>query len=278
MTTSTGFITTHLPPHSGAGRVALVTGGTRGIGKEAARNLVASGVTVVLAARGEDEGRRAADELSRAGGAGGRALFHSLDLAEPESISRISAFVQQEFDRLDILVNNAALGKLPRPAFDVTAADMRQVFEINVFAVVALTEAVLPLLERSDAGRVVNVSSERGSLGEGAVADGMRTAARVTAEPGSMAYRVAFVTQPNMAYSTSKAALNAVTQHFAYQFEATGSRVRINSAAPGHCATEFNDFTGYRTPQEGARIISALALAAESPNGGFFADEGPITL
>jgi NAD(P)-dependent dehydrogenase (short-subunit alcohol dehydrogenase family) len=87
----------------------------------------------------------------------------------------------------------------------------------------------------------------------------------------------AFGSQPNMAYSTSKTALNALTLHFAYQFRAADSPIRINAAAPGHCATAFNSFTGTRTPAEGARIVSALALAgADAPNGRFFTDEGPV--
>ena len=94
-----------------------------------------------------------------------------------------------------------------------------------------------------------------------------------------MAGRIAFVTQPNMAYSTSKAALNAVTQHFAYQLERMDSRVRINAAAPGHCATPFNNFTGWRTAEQGARIIAALALSGDdAPQGEFLNDEGPTVL
>ena len=191
------------------------------------------------------------------------------------------AFIERGFGRLDILVNNAAKGIAPKPAFEVTAAEMREVFEVNVFSVVAMIQAFLPLLEKSEAGRIVNVSSERGSLGvgEGKVADEMRAWAKNGAKPGTMAHRVAFVTQPNMAYSTSKTALNAVTQHYAYQLEKVGSRVKINAAAPGHCATAFNGFRGYRKPEEGARIVTALALVGDDgPNGGFYNDEGPTTL
>ncbi|TCK25120.1 SDR family NAD(P)-dependent oxidoreductase [Pseudonocardia endophytica] len=280
MTTQTEFLSRHLVPRDAAGEVGLVTGGTRGIGKEAARNLVRAGMTVVLAARGETEGRQAAEELSAEGAGSGRAMFLGLDLADPDSVAAAAADIENRLGRLDVLVNNAATAIPPKPAFEVTAAEMRTVYDINVFAVVSLIEAFLPLLGRSPNGRIVNVSSERGSLGvgEGVIADGMRSWAGVEAPPESMAYRVAFVTQPNMAYSTSKAALNAVTQHFAYQFERTGGRIRVNAAAPGHCATAFNNFTGYRTPGQGARIISALALAGDdAPNGGFYGDEGPTT-
>jgi NAD(P)-dependent dehydrogenase (short-subunit alcohol dehydrogenase family) len=277
----TAYLARHLPPRSRSGHVALVTGGTRGIGKEAARALVRAGVTVVVAAREPETGERSAAELSADAREGARAVYHRLELDDPASIPETAAFVAKEFGRLDILVNNAAKAFTPRPAFAVTAAQMREVYEVNVFAVVAMVQAFLPLLERSEAGRIVNVSSERGSLGvgEGKVADEMRAWAKTDARPGTMAHRIAFVTQPNMAYSTSKAALNAITQHFAYEFEKAGSRVKINAAAPGHCATAFNGFRGYRKPEDGARIIAALALVGdEGPNGGFFNDEGPTTL
>jgi NAD(P)-dependent dehydrogenase (short-subunit alcohol dehydrogenase family) len=227
-------------------KVALVTGGTRGIGKAIARGLIERGVDVIVAARDVEAGVAAAGEVG--------ARFHPLDMTSEASIATLAGFAERELGRLDILVNNAGIGDLPRPALEVTAADMRRVFEVNVFGVVALIDACYPLLVKSPGGRVVNVSSERGSL---------------TGER-------AFATQPNMAYSSSKTALNAVTKHFAYAFDKLGSSIKINAAAPGFCATAFNNFTGTRTPEQGAAIAIELALlGADGPNGGFFTDAGP---
>ena len=251
--TTTSFLEQHLSPRERIGEVALVTGGTQGIGKEVARKLVHAGVTVVLGARNNTVGEAAATELSADGQDGARAVFHRLDLADEHSVADTVAFVNDEFGRLDILVNNAARAFPPKSAFEVTADEMH----------------------------AVNVSSERGALGDGdtASADRMRRRAGNTAPAGRIAHRIAFVTPPNMTYGTSKAALNAVTQHFAYQLERTGSRVRINAAAPGHCATPFNNFTGWRTAEEGARIIAALALGGDdTPQGAFLNDEGPTVL
>ena len=281
MTTATPFLEHHLRSRPRIGEVALVTGGTQGIGKEVARKLVHAGVTTVLGARTTEVGESAAAELSAQAREGARAVFHRLDVADERSIADTVAFVNDVFGRLDILVNDAARAFPPKSAFAVTADEMRAVFDVNVFAVVTLTAALLPLLDAAPAGRIVNVSSERGALGDGdtASAQWMRRRAGNTAPEGTMAHRIAFVTPPNMTYGTSKAALNAVTQHFAYQLERSGSRVRINAAAPGHCATPFNNFTGWRTAEEGARIVAALALSGDhTPQGQFLDDRGPTVL
>ena len=278
---TTEFLRQQLRPRPRTGEVALITGGTQGIGKEVARALVRAGVTTVIAARGAETGGAAATELSAQAAPDARAVFQPVDLADAGSIAGLAEFVSGEFGRLDILVNDAARAFPPQSAFTVTADQMRAVFEVNVFAVVTLTNALMPLLEAAEAGRIVNVSTERGSLGVGEtpVADDMRRRAGNTAPAGTMAHRIAFVTPPNMTYGSSKAALNAVTQHFAHQLEQTGSRVRINAAAPGHCATPFNNFRGWRTAGEGARIITALALCGDdAPQGGFFNDQGPTVL
>lgn len=250
------------------GRVALVTGGTRGIGFEIARGLVARGVTTVVAGRDAAAGAGAAAELG--------ARYLPLDLANEAAIASALAQIEADHGRLDILVNNAAIGIPPKPAFEVTATEMRQVYETNVFAVVSTIQAARSLLERSPGGRIVNVSSERGSLGEGDITSPRWAFAKSTAAPGTMAHRLAFIAPPNMAYSTSKTALNAVTQHFAYELERSGSRIKINAAAPGHCKTAFNGFRGHRDPKDGAQIAIWLAvLDDQGPNGGFFSDEGP---
>ena len=127
---------------------------------------------------------------------------------------------------------------------------MRAVFETNVFAVVLVTNTFLPLLLRSSAGRIVNITSKRGSIGE----------------------EGAWVGRPNMTYSSSKTALNAITVHYARSLAATG--IKVNGAAPGHVATDFNGFRGSRTPEHGAEVAIRLAQVGEDgPTGAVFEDE-----
>ncbi|HEY6493387.1 MAG TPA: SDR family NAD(P)-dependent oxidoreductase, partial [Trebonia sp.] len=159
--------------------------------------------------------------------------------------------------RLDALVNNAGtntlafhpMDHLPKPT-EETVDDVRNVYEVNVFAVVRMMNAFLPLLEKADAPRVVNVTSKRGSIGE----------------------EGAWVGQPSMAYSSSKTALNALTVHYAREF--ADSKLKINGAAPGHVATDFNNFRGTRTPDEGAAVAVRLAtLPDDGPTGAVYEDD-----
>ena len=135
----------------------------------------------------------------------------------------------------------------------MTANDFRLVYETNVFAVVTVTNAFLPLLRKAPAGRIVNVSSKRGSIGE----------------------QGAWVGQPYMPYSSSKTALNALTAHYAR--ELSGTPIKVNGAAPGHVATDFNNFRGTRTPDEGAAVALWLAqLGEDGPTGHVFEDKQPL--
>ena len=238
----------HMSEHE---RVALVTGANKGIGKEIARGLARRGMIVLLGARDVARGRAAAAELA----ADGAVVPVQLDVTDPASVAAAAAFVEREHGRLDVLVNNAGVGggRGYLEASAVTADDVRAVYETNVFGVVAVTHALLPLLRRSDAGRIVNVTSLRGSIG----ADG------------------AYVGQPYMPYSTSKTAVNAITAHYARALRDTP--IKVNGAAPGHVATELNHFRGTRTPAEGAAIAVRLAvLDASGPTGGVFDDSGPL--
>ena len=230
-------------------RAALVTGANKGIGKEIARGLLRRGMTVLLGARDPGRGRAAAAELAL----DGEVVFLPLDVTDEWSIGVAAATIEDRLGRLDVLVNNAGIASPRDLPSEVTAEAMRQVYETNVFGIVAVTHAMLPLLKRSRAGRIVNVSSLHGSLGD----------------PG------AFVGQPSMPYSTSKTALNALTVHYARELEPLG--IKVNAAAPGHFATDFNGHRGTRTPAEGAAIAIRLAtLDQDGPTGGFFDDDGPI--
>lgn len=230
--------------------VALVTGANKGIGKAIAKGLARRGIIVLLGSRDKERGEQTAAELAN----DGIVKVLKLDVNDENSIKSASFFVDKNFGKLDILVNNAGIATTRDPPSSVTAEAMRAVYETNVFGVVGVTHAFLPLLKQSAAGRIVNVSSLRGSLGD----------------------EGAFVGQPSMPYSTSKTALNALTVHYSRELAAFG--IKVNSAAPGHVATDFNGFRGTRTPAEGAAIAIRLAtLPIDGPTGGFFDDNGPIT-
>jgi NAD(P)-dependent dehydrogenase (short-subunit alcohol dehydrogenase family) len=237
--------------------VALVTGGNKGIGRAIVSGLARAGYTVYLGARDAGRGAAAATELS----GDGDVRFVQLDVTSQADADAAAARVEADFGHLDVLVNNAGvaagsrrpLGHLPRPAGE-TPDDLRFVYEVNVFAVVRVTNAFLPLLRRAPAGRIVNVTSKRGSIGE----------------------EGAWVGQPSMAYSSSKTALNALTVHYARDL--AGTPIKVNGAAPGHVATDFNGFRGTRTPEQGAAVAIHLAtLGTDGPTGLVFEDETQLT-
>ena len=230
--------------------VALVTGANKGIGYEIAAGLGALGWRVGVGAR--DESRRAAAvEKLRADGVD--AFGVALDVTSDESVAAAAA----RLDRLDVLVNNAAItGGMPQQPTAVDPVMMRRVVETNVIGVIRTTNAMLPLLRRSARPRIVNMSSTVGSL------------ARQSASAGD--------TGPvSAAYSPSKTFLNAVTIQYAKELSDTN--ILINLGCPGYVATDLNGFRGVRTPEQGAAIAIRLAtLPDNGPTGAFFDDAGPI--
>jgi NAD(P)-dependent dehydrogenase (short-subunit alcohol dehydrogenase family) len=237
--------------HDDRSSVALVTGANKGIGLEIARQLGQRGLTVLLGARSPDRGSRAAADLRSAGLA---AIAVPLDVTDVGSAGRAASWIDGEFGRLDVLVNNAGV------AYDLDTADplsldlVRATFETNVVGLIAVTRAMLGLLERSAAPRVVNLSSRRGSLASAAGG--------------------AFPGPEPMAYFASKAAVNAVTIAFAKQLAACGGKV--NAVAPGLCATDMTGNRG-RSAADGARIAVAMALLGpDGPTGAFLSDEGTV--
>lgn len=238
-------------------QIALVTGANKGLGKEIARQLAQRGMSVALGSRDIERGEAAARDL-RGEGLGVTAL--QLDVTDSASAARAAARLARDHGRLDVLVNNAGILS-DQPALRIAAVDMRQTFEVNVFGVVTVIHALLPLLRASAAARIVNVSSTIASLaltGQGTDFSG---------------------TGNFLDYASSKAALNMLTLQYAQAFQRDGTlrHVKINSATPGYVATDINQHRGTRTVEEGARILVELAtLAEDGPSGGFFNDRGVL--
>jgi len=233
-----------------AAKITLITGANKGIGFETARQLGAQGMTVLAAARDEERGREAERAL-RDGGAD--AHFVQLDVTDAKSVQRAAEWIDREYGRLDVLVNNAGTASVARRGAlpsQTSLDDMRAVYEINVFGVVAVTNAMLPLLRRAPAARIVNVSSEVGSI----------TSQSDPASPLSQ------MMPPSAQYPSSKAALNMLTAMYAKELRDTP--IKVNAANPGYTATDFNDHRGFRSAAEGAQPSVYLAtLPDDSPSG-----------
>ena len=244
--------------------VALITGANQGIGFQIAKSLAAHGFTVLVGSRNLENGK----EASRSIEGDGHAL--QLDVTDQASIDSAADRVRNEFGRLDVLVNNAGIAHAGSPqqslaeivktgrASVASLDEVRAVFETNVFGVIAVTQAMLPLLREAPAGRIVNVSSGRASL-------------TLASDPGESRRREMF----GVTYSASKAALNAVTVAFALDLESSG--IKVNAAAPGFTVTAMNNFEGRRTAEEAAREPVRLALLGpDGPTGTFSDENGPI--
>jgi NAD(P)-dependent dehydrogenase (short-subunit alcohol dehydrogenase family) len=229
----------------------LITGANKGLGYETARQLAAAGHTVYVGARDTERGRAAAEALG--------ARFVQIDVTDDASVAAAAKTVEAD-GGLDVLVNNA--GVEPRtadggfvPVADVTADSMRDVFETNVFGQVRTLHAFLPILRRSAAPVVVNVSSGLSLL-------------RGLADSQSPAHFY-----PAVEYPASKAAVNMVTVQYAKAFP----DIRINAVEPGFTATDLNHHAGTQTVEQGAEIIVRMAqVGPDGPTGGLFDAAGPM--
>ncbi|SDH54261.1 SDR family oxidoreductase [Nonomuraea jiangxiensis] len=232
-------------------KIALITGANKGIGYEIARLLARQGVTAIVGARDEERGRAAAERLGQP--------YVRIDVTDEDSVAAAAKWIEREYGTLDILVNNAGIaGDLAQVVPSGTPARaLREVYETNVFGVVTVTNAMLPLLRRSPAGRIVNMSSELGSL----------TMATAPDSP--------FADANFIAYNSSKSALNMVTVSYARELEDTP--IKVNAANPGYCATDLNAHSGFRTAEQGAAIAVRLAtLDADGPSGAYLQDAGVL--
>jgi len=230
-------------------KIALVTGANKGIGLETARQLAQQNITVLLGSRDLAKGEAAARELGKAG-LDVRAL--EIDVNESASIDKAVAQVERDFGRLDILINNAGVlvDDYGKKVSEQSLDTWRATFETNVFGLVATTQAFLPLLRKSDAGRIVNVSSILGSI-------------TYHATPGSPVYDFKVP-----AYNVSKAAVNAYTVQLAYELK--DSKIKVNAAHPGWVKTNLGGDGATMEIPDGAKTSVALAtIGAEGPNGAY---------
>jgi NAD(P)-dependent dehydrogenase (short-subunit alcohol dehydrogenase family) len=236
-------------------RVALVTGANQGVGLQVAKELVANGVSALVGSRDFERGQAAAKEI------GTGAI--QIDVTDKASIAAAAERIRREFGRLDLLVNNAAISnttklpgmsigeyaKLTRPS-NVSLDEVRAVWDTNVFGVLAVYQAMLPLLRESSDARIVNVSSGVGSLTD-------------NANP-SFAYRAIF----GPVYPASKTALNAITLAMMIELESTG--IRVNLVSPGFTKTNLNGYAGTESLEDGSReVVRVALLGQDGPTGTF---------
>ncbi|RAV27783.1 SDR family oxidoreductase [Sinomicrobium soli] len=236
-------------------KIALVTGANTGVGFQIAKALAESNYTVYVGARNLEKGGNAAAQLGK------NAVAIELDVTKQDTINAAAKEIQEKHGKLDLLVNNAGIshaGKPGRTVEEVVAAnrpsvvslkEMRTVWETNVFGVVAVTQAFLPLLKSARAPRIVNVSSGLGSLTLGM-------------DPNNP-YRSHY----DVVYGASKAAMNAITVAFAIELEE--SNIKINAVSPGYTATALNNFQGTDTVEEGSKEPVRVALDESGVTGQF---------
>ncbi len=235
-------------------RVALVTGANKGLGFETSRQLAQQGVLVLMAARSAKRGDTAAKMLQKQGLI---VEFIQLDVTKPDQIRNVADGIKKRFGKLDILVNNAGTSvgedRFPNSTATVSPKALRQTFDVNFFGLVELTQKLLPLIAKSDAGRIVNVSSIMGSLA-------------IHSREGALSSYKPF------AYDASKTAVNAFTIHLAAAL--SKMKIKVNSAHPGWVRTDMGGPNAPLTPAEGARTAVRLAtLGPDGPTGRFFHGE-----
>jgi NAD(P)-dependent dehydrogenase (short-subunit alcohol dehydrogenase family) len=231
-------------------KIALITGGNKGIGLETARQLGKLGITVLIGVRDQAKGDAAVAELKKEG-VDARAV--KLDVDNPADHEAVTKLIEKDYGRLDILINNAGIMLDGRKGNETTKTSqdvLRKTFNTNFFAVVGLTQTLLPLLKKSLGGRIVNLSSILGSN-------------TLHATPGSFIYDA-----KTFAYDASKAALNSFTIHLAHELKDT--KIKVNSAHPGWVKTEMGGEGAQLDVETGAKTSVELATLQDSgPNGAY---------
>jgi NAD(P)-dependent dehydrogenase (short-subunit alcohol dehydrogenase family) len=231
-------------------KVALITGANRGIGFETAKQLGEQGITVVVGARKLDAAEETAAKLKALGV---DAYGIQLEVTSEADRKAAAKYIEEKFGKLDILINNAGVGAstgFTPVNSEVTDEELTRIFGTNVFALIAVTRELLPLLKKSPAGRIVNLSSILGSL-------------TLHADPNSP-----IAGFKSFAYDGSKSALNAYTIHLAWELKDTA--IKVNSAHPGWVKTEMGTDAAPMEIPDGAKTSVALALlGADGPSGRF---------
>ena len=237
-------------------RIALVTGANQGVGLQVAKELVANGLTVLAGSRNFERGEAAAKEI------GPGAIALQLDVTDRVSIAAAAERIREEFGRLDLLVQNAAISNTRKGALsiqeyvkvsrasNVPLDEVRAVWETNVFGVLAVYQAMLPLLRKSPDARIVNVSSAVGSL-------------ILNSDPATH-YHAMF----GPVYPASKTALNAITLAMMVELESSG--IKVNLVSPGFTRTNLNGYEGTASVEDGSReVVRVALLGPDGPSGTF---------
>jgi len=234
----------------------LITGANKGIGFETAKQLAQKGHHIFIGCRDAANGQKAVKQLYKEGLTNVELLV--IDITDLVSIQQARKELQQKVDTLDILINNAGIaGEMPQDLVSGEIANLRRIFDTNFFGTIQTTQELLPLLRKSKAAVIINVSSEVGSIT-------LRTT------PGRNLNRDKY-----NAYGTSKTALNAFTVMLANELKESG--ISVNSVTPGYTATDLNQFQGAKTPEQGAWPIVKLALEANKDiTAKFFNDRGEV--
>lgn len=233
-------------------KVALVTGANKGIGFATAQKLAEHGITVLLGSRDEANGKASAEKLQQLGL---DVHYISIEMEERETFSIAAEYIERVYGKLDILINNAGI-QIESEVWQTNTTEsvpmevLRKTFEVNFFGMVDLTQQMLPLLMKSEAGRIVNLTSILASL-------------QYHATPGSNTYNT-----KTFAYNTSKTAVNSFTIHLAHALKDT--KIKVNAAHPGWVKTEMGGKGAYLSLEEGASTSIYLALIGdEGPNGSY---------
>lgn len=232
---------------------AFITGANKSIGFEAAKQLLQKGYYVYLGSRDLEKGKEAVEQLKAEGLTHVEAI--RIDVSDPASVNAARAEVGQKTDVLDVLINNAGInGGMPQTALTAGVEIMKDVFNVNVFGVVRTTQAFIDLLKKSEAPRIVNVSSAQGSL-------------TMHSDPSYKYYH-----QKGAIYHPSKAALNMYTINLAYELRETP--FKVNAVDPGFTATDFNHHRGTGTVEDaGKRVVKYAIVGADGPTGKYFSEE-----
>lgn len=232
---------------------ALITGANKGIGLETTKQLLKKGLFVYLGSRDIEKGNAIVNELNNNGLQNVKAI--ELDVTKPDTILSAKNIIEKEQGCLDILINNAGIsGIVPQNALETGIDKFKEVFEVNLYGVISITQTFIGLLQKSSEPRIVNVSTSVGSLS-------------LQSNPNWQAYDYA----KYAVYASSKSALNMYTIHLAYELRNTA--FKINAVCPGYTKTDFTNYIGGEVEDAGKRIIKYALIDKNGPTGKFFSEE-----